>query len=247
MSQTIKRAEAGKLKFLVEAVPKLIKIPEELTVDLITKAVERRYGQKLPLRQAQRVKRALGAKPKGPCRECRQMGHSKKTCPRRFEPAPDANGALPNDVPNYESNGLEIDFHDGGESRIEHPHGHCFHPEHNCNCGIDPHISINGGRSSNDSRPHYLDGHANAISIDPSLANDIRATGVDSLPLNPMERSAPAPNGQPGPCQREPPNLSQQDSRAEAARLMQQAAQLMQEAAQLNLEAARLTASSVNH
>ena len=348
ISQTIKRPEAGKLKFLIEAVPKLLKVPEELTVELITQAVERRYGQKLPLRQAQRVKRALGAKPKGPCRQCRQMGHSRKGCPQACPPGTsDPSGLSFNDLDEDDS-GMHVDFDDDGQGEANHQCAHCLQPSQNCTC--DPHTAtatattngvrtthdpvaqypnmrgdissvgsggMNGGHQHNglgpaslqrsESSTRVMNSHqtANGLGLAPSQLSDRppnnktmnahqpnglggsapsssssrpiserqshtmnvqqqqhhhhQTNGLSSAPPSQVsERPPPPPHigqadpsiqDQPAPAPAhqtpQPPQSgrSAQDSRNEAARLMQQAARLMQEAAKLNFEAARLTAS----
>ena len=344
VSQTIKRPEAGKLKFLIEAVPKLLKVPEELTVELITQAVERRYGQKLPLRQAQRVKRALGAKPKGPCRQCRQMGHSRKGCPQACPPGTsDPSGLSFNDLDEDDS-GMHVDFDDDGQGEATHQCAHCLQPSHNCTC--DPHTAtatangvrathdpvaqypnmrgdlgpvgsgvMNGGHQHNglgpaplqrsESSTHVMSSHqaTNGHGLAPtqlserppnkamnahqpnglgSSAASSSSTSSSSRPVSERQshtmnvQQQPQPNGlssaspsqlserpppppppphnigqmeppiqepPPPPPSQQQPSRSAQDSRTEAARLMQQAARLMQEAAKLNFEAARLTAS----
>ena len=57
--QDIKRAETGKLKFLLEAVPKLMSVTLDTNIVEIIDAIERKYGQKIPTRQAQKVKANL--------------------------------------------------------------------------------------------------------------------------------------------------------------------------------------------
>lgn len=307
MSQTIKRPEAGKLKFLIEAVPKLLKVPEELTVELITQAVERRYGQKLPLRQAQRVKRALGAKPKGPCRQCRQMGHSRKGCPHAYPPGTsDPSGLSFNDLDNDDS-GMHVDFDDDGQAETTHQCAHCLQPNHICTC--DPLTTANGVRTAHDSVTQFSNMRGDLSSVGSVVMNGHQPNGLGSAPSQLCERSTHVMNGhQPNGLGSAPPQLSErptntinghqpnglgsassqiserqshtmnghqlnglgptpsqlsersphagqmdapqepltrsaQESRTEAARLMQQAARLMQEAAKLNFEAARLTAS----
>ncbi|KAL9038994.1 MAG: hypothetical protein Q9180_002796 [Flavoplaca navasiana] len=52
--QDIKRAETGRLKFLLEIVPQLLDVTVTTTTSAIIDAVEQRYGQRIPLRQAQK-------------------------------------------------------------------------------------------------------------------------------------------------------------------------------------------------
>lgn len=253
VSQTIKRPEAGKLKFLIEAVPKLLKVPEELTVELITQAVERRYGQKLPLRQAQRVKRALGAKPKGPCRQCRQMGHSRKGCPQAYPPGTsDPSGLSFNDL-NDDDSGMNVDFDDSGHAEATHQCAHCLQPDHSCTCEADPHAAANGVRIGHDPLPQYPNMRGDLNSVGPGVMNGHQSNGLGSASSQLSERpphATPSQLDRPPPASHgqmdrppEPQARTPQESRTEAARLMQQAARLMQEAAKLNFEAARLTAS----
>lgn len=248
VSQTIKRPEVGKLKFLIEAVPKLINVEEEVTVNIIQEAVEAKYGQKIPLRQAQKVKRALGAKPKGPCRECRQMGHSKRTCPQvnNSMTMTDADRIRPNESLDYENGGVRVDFSDEEQSRTDRRCSRCFQPGHSrtqCPEGADP-LSLHNGVGPNYNARTPLTDYMNRqardeTSIDPNLRNGAQRPNPD---ISQMQRSHSSnvhhdQHEQPG---------TPQDARAEAARLMQQAARLMQEAAKLNFEAARLTASVAN-
>ncbi|KAL9632281.1 MAG: hypothetical protein Q9164_005414 [Protoblastenia rupestris] len=86
--QNIKRAETGKLKFLVEAVPKMMTVTLETSIHDIVAMVEQKYGQKIPTRQAQKVKGALVIRVKGPCRHCHQMGHTRRHCPQLRVSAP---------------------------------------------------------------------------------------------------------------------------------------------------------------
>ncbi|KAL9100791.1 MAG: hypothetical protein Q9163_003871 [Psora crenata] len=86
--QNIKRAETGKLKFLVDAVPKLMNVTLETSIHDIISVVEQKYGQKIPTRQAQKVKGALVTRVKGPCRHCHQLGHTRRHCPQLRARAP---------------------------------------------------------------------------------------------------------------------------------------------------------------
>lgn len=250
VSQTIKRPEAGKLKFLIEAVPKLLKVPEQLTVELITQAVEQRYGQRLPLRQAQRVKRALGARPKGPCRQCRHMGHSRKSCPELFPPGTsDPNGLSFNDLEDDDS-GMQVEFDDGPD-QLDHQCSRCPHPNPNCQCRANPQATANGAEARHETIPPYQNMHHDLGSVGPGVTNGHPATnghlpnGLSSPQAQLPERPPRATPSQLDPPQ-EPHVRTPQERHAEAARLMQQAAMLMQEAAKLNFEAARLTASSAS-
>ncbi|KAL8671010.1 MAG: hypothetical protein Q9168_004481, partial [Polycauliona sp. 1 TL-2023] len=83
--QDIKRAETGRLKFLLDVVPQLLDVSVTTTTSAIIDAVEQRYGQKIPLRQAQKVKREIAGRIHGPCRYCNRGGHSRRNCPMRKE------------------------------------------------------------------------------------------------------------------------------------------------------------------
>lgn len=270
VSQTIKRPEAGKLKFLVEAVPKIIDMEEPITTTIIIEAVKRKYGQNLPLRQAQKVKRALGCKPHGPCRECRRMGHSKKTCPQLYP-----GGVNPNPTPRGEPLNLDANLHDGGmqvdsnngvqadsnsENRLrtEHRCTRCFQPGHTRNhCPLEAlsATSVDGGGVPHEGRglpTNHLVGQApDEVSIDPNLRSSTQRAGRGTVQSQASSNVAQATDthsnsNQTSMLHHEQPTRTNQDTRLEAARLMQQAARLMQEAARLNAEAAKLTLSAAN-
>lgn len=246
VSQTIKRPEVGKLKFLIEAVPKLINVDEEVTVNIIQDAVEAKYGQKIPLRQAQKVKRALGAKPKGPCRECRQMGHSKRTCPQAHTGMVDADHVRPGEPLDYDNGGMRVDFSDEEPPRTGRRCSRCFQPGHSrthCPDATDP-LNLHNVSGTGYTVPTPMNDYVSRQvrddpSIDPNLRNGTQRPGPD-VPQMQRSHSSNIHHEQ-----HEQPRTPQ-DTRAEAARLMQQAARLMQEAAKLNFEAARLTASVAN-
>lgn len=260
VSQTIKRPEAGKLKFLVEAVPKIIDMEEPITTTIIIAAVKRKYGQDLPLRQAQKVKRALGCKPHGPCRECRRMGHSKKTCPMLYP-----NGIPPIFVGHSLSNSDNMDYDDGqmqvdssGDNGpgIENQCTLCFQPGHtqnHCPSGAAPASNDSAGISHERIGPSSQQPSGQAqdeVAIDPNLRQGTQRIGLGTAQTQPSDRGPQSTDAQPdhvlAPLP-EQPSRTPQDPRVEAARLMQHAARLMQEAAKLNFEAARLTASAANH
>ena len=80
----IARPEAGKMKFLVQAVPNLMEITSETSTKDIIDAVARAYGPDIMLRQAQKVKAYLLRKQKhNKCRHCGQAGHTKRNCSQR--------------------------------------------------------------------------------------------------------------------------------------------------------------------
>ncbi|MCJ1423462.1 hypothetical protein MMC29_001345 [Sticta canariensis] len=268
VSQTIKRPEAGKLKFLVEAVPKIIDMEEPITTTIIIEAVKRKYGQNLPLRQAQKVKRALGCKPHGPCRECRRMGHSKKTCPQLYpggvNPNPTPRGEPVNLDANLRDGGMQVDSNNGvqadsnGENRLrtEHRCTRCFQPGHTRNhCPLEavPAPSADGAGVPHEGRGlptnHLVGQPPDEVSIDPNLRSSTQRAGrgtVQSQASSTAAQATDTHSNQTSMLHHEQPTRTNQDTRLEAARLMQQAARLMQEAARLNAEAAKLTLSAAN-
>ncbi|MCJ1462740.1 hypothetical protein MMC07_001343 [Pseudocyphellaria aurata] len=267
ISQTIKRPEAGKLKFLVEAVPKIIDMEEPITTTIIIDAVKRKYGQNLPLRQAQKVKRALGCKPHGPCRECRRMGHSKKTCPQLYPGGVNPNAIPRSDPQNLDTNlddsGMQIDSTNGvqvepnvdNRPRADHRCTRCFQPGHtrnHCPSEATPASLAEGAGVSQAGRGpptnHGIGQAPDEVSIDPNLRSSAQRAGRGTQPPSSStaaQATDPQPNQTSMPHHEQPPRTSQ-DTRLEAARLMQQAARLMQEAARLNAEAAKLTLSAAN-
>ena len=261
VSQNIKRAEAGKLKFLLDAVPKLITVDRKTKTDVIIQAVEAKYGQTISVRQAQKVKRELSRKFKGPCRLCQQTGHSRRDCPRRPTSTPDAaapqNGAPQDDLVGY-SDG-EMDESTSEEERPRKPThcSVCFQTGHNRkNCPEkDKQDDSQAGASASPGisqvpAPTALmsNGPPERVPLDPTLANGFHpsvqhvARTVQTLensrpPVTAAEQAVRANIA---------PVRTRQATALEAARMMQKAGTLMKEAARLHTEAARLTASLAN-
>jgi len=265
--QDIKRAETGKLKFLLEAVPKLITVTLDTNVLEIIEAVERTYGQKIPTRQAQKVKASLTDRIKGPCRHCHQLGHTRRHCPRlrASGPGPSDFSNLQQDMSHFTNeDGDDVTYADGGldvgtgnERAMDDQMG--FVGTHRSD-GRGQQFTSASQSMSNPIHPQLVANPNGFVDLQPS-GNGIRADPIVANGL--QERSAPAPErfamvqnpqatAQPGTAQKPQP-IAQVDvtqnrntpteTRLEAAKLMQQAARLMQEAARLNAEAARLTAS----
>ncbi|KAI4197551.1 MAG: hypothetical protein LQ348_002144 [Seirophora lacunosa] len=260
--QDIKRAEAGRLKFLLEVVPQLLDVTVTTTTTSIIDAVQARYGQKIPLRQAQKVKRELAGRIHGPCRYCRTEGHSRRNCPTRKEreasgimapPTPEemaTQGISPQYLhfanPNMAPNGSQsYHHHPPGERRctlclqLGHNRGNCPTRENTPNNHIlASQTSYRDERPSQPSAysiPHDTVGQDDAYSqSEPPTSNH---------PPQTHESLTPQPHIDPALELREPPQLTPREIQAEAARLMQEAARLMNEAAMMNAEAARLTAS----
>lgn len=266
--QDIKRAETGKLKFLLEAVPKLITVTLDTNVLEIIEAVERTYGQKIPTRQAQKVKANLTERIKGPCRHCHQLGHTRRHCPQLRV---SANGPLDfsnlqqeiTDFTNrncddetYVDDGLEVgtgnvrvmeDQLDFGGTHQPDSRDQQFtsaHPRPMSN-SIHPQQAVNPNGFVN------LQPGGSAILVDPIVTNGLQRRNAP-VPERSTIVQAPESMAQPGSAQKSQPiarldapqtQITPAETRLEAAKLMQQAARLMQEAARLNAEAARLTAS----
>lgn len=252
--QTIKRPEVGKLKFLLEAIPKIIDMDEPVTTTVIIDAVKRKYGQDLPLRQAQRVKRALGCKPYGPCRNCRRMGHSKKTCPQLPFPGNFNDDSVPSvRTGDQEGGGLPANFGGDATGMAEDQCTRCFQPGHiQSNCTNEATVlPPNGALVFNQEQQNPQITHAtglvqNEVSIDPNLRMGMGRPCSGLAQTDRIIHSSGPLTGEINNSQQEPQTKTAQETRLEAARLMQHAATLMQQAARLNAEAARLTASVAN-
>ena len=266
-SQNIKRVEAGKLKFLLEAVPKLIAVDEKTKTDQIIQAVETKYGQTISTRQAQKVKRELCFRAKGACRLCQRTDHSRRDCPQRHISTSDApiagNDDLPNDILGHVDGEVDDRSSEEGGERLRKP-THCSvcfktgHNRKNCPDKLRP----NGTQTEDSSSPSDHQGsaptafmnnsHQKRVPLDPSLTNGFhpavqRISRTAQPVIQSRENSSPAVTEfEQGRVAVIGPIRTPQATRLEAARLMQQAAKLMNEAARLNSEAARLTASVAN-
>ena len=261
VSQNIKRAEAGKLKFLLEAVPKLIRVDRKTKTDVIVQAIENRYGQTISVRQAQKVKRELSKKLKGPCRLCQSTSHSRRDCPQRPASTQDLAGArsgdLPDDIVVYSD--AEMGDSSSSEERPRKPThcSVCFQTGHNRkNCPEkDKHDASQAGNSASPVDPQVpaptalmSNGLQNRVPLDPTLTNGFHpsiqrvAHAVQTLESSrpPVTDTEQATRGDIAPVR------TRQATALEAARLMQKAGTLMKEAARLHTEAARLTASLAN-
>ena len=150
--QNIKRAETGKLKFLVQAVPQMMSVTLETSIHDIIAMVEQKYGQKIPIRQAQKVKGSLVTRVKGPCRHCHRMGHTRRICPQLRDSAPgpidfsNPNGIdfSNNDHGNgdYEDGGMDDTFGEGdtmdfGDGQDQPPNMFHQHSRPQPNAGFD--------------------------------------------------------------------------------------------------------------
>ncbi|KAL9597439.1 MAG: hypothetical protein Q9219_005131 [cf. Caloplaca sp. 3 TL-2023] len=255
--QDIKRAETGRLKFLLEAVPQLLDVTTTTTTTAIIEAIEARYGQRIPLRQAQKVKRELAGRVHGPCRYCRTVGHSRRNCPLRKER--EAAGIM---LPPTSAELGPQQFHYANENMLPEPNNeyhdsppterrcsYCLQPAHcGANCprrDMSPHGPIENHQEYQDPRPPQPPAYS--IPHDPinhhedPYNHSNLPTPTHSAPRD--GHLTPQPPVDPSLSQTNPPTRTPKEIQAEAARLMQHAASLMNEAAMMNAEAARLTAS----
>ena len=254
--QDIKRAETGKLKFLLEAVPKLMRVNLDTNIQEIIDTVAQHYGQKIPLRQAQKVKSALTDRVKGPCRHCHQLGHTRRHCPQLRDSAPEpmtftqnsithhSNGNEDHDDGTYADGGLDYEPDDRGQTDLMN-----YTNENTVNSNTSG-FSLGHPQQlpNNMFAPRRQNG---PLPLDPTLASRIDRLNSGEAPVPVQPAVAPPQVTQPTPAQvtvTQNPQITKtpQEARLEAARLMQQAARLMQEAARLNSEAARLTASAAS-
>ena len=255
--QPIKRAETGKLKFLLDTVPKLMTVTLDTNIVEIIETVERKYGQKIPTRQAQKVKASLTDRVKGPCRHCHQLGHTRRHCPQLRAPttttAPMTFPNLAHEIQSFANEDVDDAAYTNGGLELERGNERALDP-----------LKYVGNHQPNDrndivTQPHPQQGPSPAnfsrisdgdIPMDPTLPNAIHRPSPREMPITEPPAIARNPSSvtptimEPNahqPSQQTPP-----EARLEAARLMQQAAVLMQEAARLNSEAARLTALVAN-
>ncbi|KAI4252782.1 MAG: hypothetical protein L6R42_007843 [Xanthoria sp. 1 TBL-2021] len=269
--QDIKRAETGRLKFLLEVVPQLLDVTVTTTTSAIIDAVEQRYGQRIPLRQAQKVKREMAGRIHGPCRYCHRGGHSKRNCPMRKEreasgitipPTPEELSIDPSfQYANNDNTTPEHEHHDDHQQQQQSPEERrctlCFQPgHHRGNCRNNE--SINPDNHPSNIHPDFRNGGPSSsqpsgypIPYDPVNHDEIYGTSPlpptpgpstqQDEPLTTPTTTKNSVSSMLGQDRQQP--MTPKEKQAEAARLMQQAAKLMNEAAMMNAEAARLTAS----
>ena len=252
-SQDIKRAEASRLKFLVEAVPKHMTVAEDTSTKLIIETVKEKYGQDIALRQAQKVKALLCPKSREICQRCGKAHARSVRCSRirlsRSNQASGVNAMASNESTqiDWEADGDTIQLSDQAISRNEIPT-----LQHNGTADtnvVDPRLQYSSVTRPEDSATHV---QTVPTMVDPNL---MLQSHQQSLPLNGVQTQQLAisnpvrvPMGTPirGVATNPQSSRTPRETRLEAARLMQSAARLMQEAARLNAEAARLTASVAN-
>ena len=266
-SQDIKRAETCKLKFLIEVVPKLLIVDQETSTKTIMEVVERKYGQKIALRQAQKVKALLAPKSKGPCSHCGKAYHKGRRCPLIRKPTPEVNeSTLENndddDDDDDDTSAMQFDLtEDSSAPQSE--------VREECHLGVNGVINLNGlvqgqpvvqGQSSPVMNGVSTRNGQNRPLVESNISSDNQTSNPGSrqtiatqnpvqtplFQLNAATRVALAGHNLATRVAVQPTAKTPQETRMEAAKLMQQAARLMQEAAKLNAEAARLTASVAN-
>ena len=269
--QNIKRAETGKLKFLVETVPKLMTVTLETSIHDIIAMIEQKYGQKIPTRQAQKVKGALVTRVKGPCRHCHQMGHTRRHCPQLRASAPgpiefSSNNTMEFPAADhgdgtYADGGLEDTYGesstmDFNASQRQHPNMFHQHPRPQ----PQPSATYDQANQNNMTQTSQ-----NGISVDPSLSNDVQQHyGTTPIPPRPtpvqpmsatkialQQARANANASQNRPASQSTPtpqtNVSSQNDPSPArtpADTRMEASKLMQQAAQLMQQAAKMNAEA---
>ncbi|MCJ1286590.1 hypothetical protein MMC26_005936 [Xylographa opegraphella] len=258
-SQDIKRAEASKLKFLVEAVPKHMTVTDDTSTKTIIEIVKNKYGQDIALRQAQKVKALLCPKSKETCERCDKVHTRSVRCKRTSR-------SLAKQVSRNHLSSVQALEASGSIAMDWQPHEDL------------PQSSDQPISSTVTATGQQIEEGTTSIVVDPQLSRISVARTEASIASHPMVattldpsmmlQSHPQPlisNGGQAPQQAgahlqwaplgarirtlvanpQPPRTPQ-EIRLEAARLMQNAARLMQEAARMNAEAARLTASVAN-
>ena len=264
-SQDIKRAETCKLKFLLEVVPKLLTVDRETSTKTIMEVVERRYGQKIALRQAQKVKAHLAPPSKEPCGLCGKAYHRSGRCPQLRGSASDSNDNNQHTDHDDGSGGVGVQY----DFNREDVQGQLEGEDEGNHATIDHNLTIldrdgQGLPGFQQLSSHILNGTAHHAQYANAL-NPILENGNHSTESNEQQDSIHTPETTRIPVQNigsntrgvfagqslptgtsQQPSRTPQEARMEAAKLMQQAARLMQEAAKLNAEAARLTASVAN-
>ena len=231
LHQNIKRSETGKLRFLLEAVPNLLRVDLDTPVQEIVDAVERKYGQRIPVRQAQKVKNGLTPRVLGPCRQCRQDGHTRRHCPQLRHVATDRN----------EDSMIRSSHNSPREDRRNDEPGRAENgPEKSF--GTNPAPKRHADTNSDIPRAHPPTAHQDAIPQPRSSAypvDPVLTSGVYAASSTPRDFSLRDSRGPVLPPLNATGSAGQ--TRTEAYRLMQQAADDMKKAGDFNKQAASLT------
>ena len=270
--QNIKRPETGKLKFLVDAVPKLMQVSLETSIHDIIATVEQKYGQKIPTRQAQKVKGHLVTRVKGPCRHCHRMGHTKRHCPQLRDSAPGPIHFSNHDTMNYSRNsqgdgdyadgGLDDTFGEGDTIAYDSDHAsrtNMFHrdprPQSNTtfeepnNNRIDPNLgaAIEKDYGATPVPPRLTPAQPPPLSVSQTALEQTHQIAVvrsnSASQHNTAQLNHEATQESPSTRNAPKPAPTPEEIRREASRLMQQASHLMQQASDMQAEASRLILS----
>ncbi|MCJ1340928.1 hypothetical protein MMC09_006224 [Bachmanniomyces sp. S44760] len=265
-NQEIKRAATCRLEFLVEAVPKLMHVDDDTTTKAIVAMVEQRYGQKIALRQAQKVKKMLVLRRQTSCGHCIRSRHPTKRCAQHRNPtneggevAESERGGQAEDHAHSISHAEDGDNDDGRDAMVltdpdsDHTCKSCLQTGHDTQqCRDDQHDNRQSNDITTPSGTASGDIAHRRASVDVQDQSNRQQT-ADVRPHSHVRHSGvPSATEASSNIQPETTNSTHQrqrtaaDVRMEAAGLMHRAAWLMQEAAKLNVEAARLTASVAN-
>lgn len=251
-NQDIKRAETSKLKFLLEAVPKHMTVDSNTPTRAIIDTVKQNYGQDIALRQAQKVKAILCPRSKPTCSHCGKPHAKNSPCGRDLTLQATSHGGAVM-AESEDDSGMTFEF-DINQTQLQ--------DEIVVN---NESLQTQGPTSSTSQSnhtlafPHPLTGlgtvarnsHVSPM-VDHRLAGDPRPRTAAQIrnqvrPQTSNDPSTAIVAGRLSASSADPHHTrTAQETRLEAARLMQNAARLMQEAARLNAEAARLTASVAN-
>lgn len=228
--QYIKRAETGKLKFLQEVVPKLMEVTLDTPVHAIIDVVEQHYGQRIPIRQAQKVKGSLVTRVKGPCRHCHRMGHTRRKCPQLRDSAPGPMNMSNGGLYDYSQNEDDETF-DGGGGMDYDDDGDGGEDNHFVPMPYPPppqaQMTTPSAGATQTALQTFQNGQRHVGAQEQRTPD--RGMG-GSGGLGGSTTNAISASSTPG------------EIRTEASRLMQQATMMMQRAAEMNAEATRLLA-----
>jgi len=269
----IARPEAGKMKFLVQAVPNLMEITSETSTKDTIDTVAGAYGSDIMLRQAQKVKAYLLRRQKkqmrNKCGRCGQEGHNKRNCLQRQ--SQQRTGSVPSleaiDASmQSDADGENLPTSDSDEQTPRTQEQHCRichqagHNRRNCRQKGAQSNEVTASASASAPAPapapqsssnkRTRNGNVPRQRPEPvpvtTLTEDVQynyAAATD-MPDDQIFHS-PSIAVMPSKTSSRPPPVLHTNVFAaqEAARLMQEAARLTQEAARLNHQAANLMAS----
>ena len=253
--QDIKRAETGKLKFLLEVVPTLMTVTVDTSIHDIIATVEQHFGQKIPTRQAQKVKGGLVTRVKGPCRHCHRMGHTRRHCPQLKNstggPLDFSHNDSTMDI-SRDGDGAEHDFRAGmndttfgDESMTYHDESTTYNPTHDAsNSNVDPGLEQAVGEPDFAASP-IAPRSQMALSLPSSTTLSLQNSRAPFPPQPGIPPNGLDQDGNPAHLPSIPVSTARTNAekRAEAARLTQQATALMQQAMRMQTEASRLLES----